>query len=245
MRTVLALFLGLIVLGCEKQEDRSCFKSVGGASSIEISLEEFNKIYMGPHIKYVLIQSDEEKVVIEGGKNLLNFIETSVVDKKLSITNNNKCNWLRSYDKVVTVYIYVKDIINIEFEGTHEVTCYNVLDVTDLSLTIRDGAGAFNLNVNGNSLHATITHGWGNFKLSGNVNYLSLDIRSNGFGDAYDLTVNDSLKVVSNTTELVKMNPNNCLLRAQSFSSGDIWYVGAPTFIEYNAYATGKLIDKN
>ena len=64
-----------MLFGCKKSEDRNCFKSTGAMSVKEIELGEFSRLYMGPHLKYVLIQSDENKLRIVGGKNVINFVE--------------------------------------------------------------------------------------------------------------------------------------------------------------------------
>ena len=245
MRIILPIITILILFACEKSEDRSCFKAVGGETSKEIPLGGFNQLYLGPHLKYVLIQSNEEKVVLYGGENLLNFIETTVEGGKLSIRNKNQCNFLRSYDKVVTVQIYLKDVINVLFEGTHELYCHNTLNLGDLTFVIRDGAGAVDLDLNAQSLHTIVTHGWGNFTLRGQVGYLKLEINSNGFGSTYNMNVSDSLHVISNSSELVKVNADNCSFRAQTISSGDIWYIGVPSFLEFYGYGSGNLIDKN
>ena len=245
MRIILAIIVLLILFACEKSEDRSCFKAVGGETHKEIPLASFNQLYLGPHLKYVLIQSDEEKVVLYGGKNLLNFIETSVEGAKLSIRNKNQCNFLRSYDKVVTVQIFLKDIVNVLFEGTHELYCHNTLNLGDLTFVIRDGAGEVDLDLNAQSLNTIVTHGWGNFNLRGQVSYLNLKINSNGFGSTYDMKVIDSLHVISKSSELIKVNADNCSFKAQTHSSGDIWYIGSPNFLEFHNYGSGNLIDNN
>jgi hypothetical protein len=72
-----------------------------------------------------------------------------------------------------------------------------------------------------------------------------MDIRDNGFGDAYDLQVNESLNVVSYSSEVIKINAEGAQFRAEVGSNGDLWYKGNPTFLEYNRYGTGELLDKN
>jgi Putative auto-transporter adhesin, head GIN domain len=245
MRYLISIAVILSFVACKKAEDRSCFKSIGNDTTKEIALDSFDKLYMGPHLKYVLVQDTVEKVVLTGGENLLNFVETDVSDGTLSVRNINKCNFLRSYSKLVTVEIHLVDVINITFEGTHEVICRNTINSTYLTLVIRDGAGEFNLDLNANSLNAVVTHGWGNFNISGSVDYLNMNIRSNGFGSTYDLIVKDSINIACSTTEPVKINSDSCQLRAQTLSSGDIWFVGTPEFIEFNTYGTGELLDKN
>lgn len=243
---LITLFIGVMLFfGCEKSENRDCFKSTGGLTSKMIELGEFDEIFMGPHLKYVLIQSNENKLEVVGGKNVINFVEAKIEGGILKLNNINKCNFLRSYDKDITVYIHFKNIVKIAFEGTEQVTCFDELNLQDLVLTIRDGAGEFNLSLNANSLHTIVSQGWGNFNFEGNVNYLKLDVSGNGFGSSNALTVNDSILIRSNTVEDVQVNANNCFLRAETTAAGDIWYIGTPTSIIYHNYGTGALIDKN
>ena len=244
-RLALIGILLVTVFGCKKAEDRRCFKSVGESASKEVVVDKFDKLFLGAHIKFELIQDSEEKVVLKGGKNLLNFITTDVTDGILRIENKNKCNFLRSFSKIVTAEIHLKDIVNIEFEGTEELACLNQLNVGDLAVTIRDGAGKFNMNLNANSLHFVITHGWGNYALRGQVNYLNMEVRSNGFGTSYGLSVADSVLVKSSSTENLMIHADGCLLRTQTFEAGDIWYKGNPSLIEHHSYGEGQLINKN
>ena len=244
-RIILLLVFAGVLFSCKKSQDRSCWKATGGLTTKEIMLDSYDKLYMGPHLKYRMVQDTVNKVVLIGGNNLVNFVETSITENLLTIKNNNKCNFLRSYDKIVMVEIHFVKLINILFEGTEEVVAVNTLNTDYLTLAIRDGVGTFNLNVNANSLHLVISHGWGNFNFNGTVDFLSMDIRSNGFGDAYGLNVNDSIHAISNSSEVFKINADNCLIRTQTFEKGDIYYKGIPTFIEHFSYGEGQLVNKN
>ena len=247
MKGVLTIILvAFALIGCKKKEDKSCLKSTGALTSKEIALEEFDKLYMGPHLKYELVQDTVDKVILKGGEYLLNGISLEIDDdKRLVIENENKCAFLRSYDEIVVVEIHFVNLININFEGTQEVLCADTLSITDLSLTIRDGAGHFNLMVEGNSVDVLITHGWGNYTVSGIVNYAKFNVNSNGFGDAYNLQVANELIAVSSTVGVMKIRADGCDLLAEINESGDIWYKGVPNIVEYNQYGSGGLINKN
>lgn len=233
-----------LVFSCKKPENRACYKSIGDESILERSLNDFSLLDLGPHLKYILVQDSVNKVIISGGKNLLNFIETNVEDDKLTIVNKNKCNFLRKLDNDIIVEIHFKEIINIYSEATEEVFCESL--TTDyLSLAMRDGIGRMKLNINVQSVNVIISHGWCNFELNGNANYAKFDVRSNGFGDAYGLNVNDSIHAVSNSSEYFKINASNCLLRSQTHENGDVWYLGTPIELEHFSYGSGQLLDKN
>lgn len=245
MRILLVFIISIVLVSsCKKPENRACYKSIGDELVQERQLSDFSLLDLGPHLKYVLVQDSVNKVLISGGKNLVNFVETIVEEGKLTILNKNKCNFLRKLDNVIVVEIHFKEIVNIYSESTEEVFCES-LSTNYLTVAMRDGAGTMNLNINVINVDVLVSHGWGNFYLSGNANFASFKIRSNGFGNAYDLNVNDSIHAISNSSEVFKINAENCLLRSQTHSYGDIWYVGVPNEKEHFSYNTGELIDKN
>lgn len=246
MRGSLLIILGLLFLiGCKKSEDRVCFKSGGEHTIKEVSLMSFNRLELGPMVRYILVQDTVEKVVVSGGKNLVNFIETSIEDGKLKIENANKCNFLRNLSLEVVVEVHFKSMFNVLFEGTKPLSCKNQLNIPFLTFVIKDGAGLCDLNVKSDALTLVVTNGWGNFELHGETGFLKLDIRTNGFGTSYDLNVRDSINVISSSSELVKITADTIPLRVEVASYGDVWYIGTPTSVEYNRYGEGELIDKN
>ena len=113
MKRIGAFILILLVLGCDKPEDRSCLKSIGDQSTKEVILADFDKLHLGPHLRYVLVQDTVNKVVLSGGANLLNFVTSEITDNKLTIENENDCNFLRSYDEIIVAEVHLKNIINI------------------------------------------------------------------------------------------------------------------------------------
>lgn len=231
---------------CKKPEDRRCVKSIGEETTKEMEVDPFDRIYLKEHIHYVLVQDTVEKVVIKGGKNLLNFIDIQVIDGRLEIKNDNKCSFLRRYDREVEVEIHFKELINIHYEGTETLTNKGTLELGWLVVLIRDGAGPVDLNFNAEAVFTTISHGWGDFTYSGNVGYANLNVKSNGYCDTYALQVEDSITVVSNTPGTVKVNANNAVFKAEIGGAGDIWYKGTtngdPTLYRYGS---GELIKKN
>lgn len=237
--------IALLVIGCRKPEDRDCFKTVGDDTTLEIVPPSFNKILLREHLEYVLVQDSVEKIVLHGGKNLLNFVNVEIVDDVLEISNENKCNFLRTYKRKIKVEIHFIDLLNIHFEGTEALTNKGVLEFNWLTFLIRDGAGPVKLNFNAQSVNATISHGWGDFTFTGNVGYANLNVRSNGYCDTYGMQVQDSLTVISNTQGSVKVNANNVKLKAQIDADGDIYYRGIPTSIKLNQYGNGELINDN
>lgn len=246
MKTVLYISVILIIFSCKKAEDRSCFKCTGDVISKEVFLEDFDKMHLGPHIRYELVQDTINKLVITGGSKLVNLISSSITESELIIENKNRCNFLRSYKKgEVLVEIHFKELINVLFEGTKELTCRDTINSQYFVFVIRDGAGHVDLKLKAESLSLVVTHGWGNYNVEGEVNNAKFDIRSNGFGDTYKLKVFDVIDLVSNSQQTLKINADKCILNAQTDADGDVWYIGIPDTIKFNQYGTGDLLDKN
>jgi hypothetical protein len=242
---ILFLFSLLFMVACKKPADRKCWKSAGENQELRIDIPEFSEVFLGPHIKFTLVQDTAFYAIVKGGENLVQHVSFSMNEGVLEIRNENKCTFLRSYKKEIEVELHFNQIDKIQFEGTKPLHCKNQLTQDYLAFVIRDGAGEVNLDINCLNLNMVVTHGWGNFDLRGELNYLKLETNGSGFGTTYGLQVNDSLHVISNSSEDVRVAVGNALLRAQTKTIGDIYFKGLPSVLEYNQYGTGALIDDN
>jgi hypothetical protein len=248
MIKILFLTLPLILMlfySCKKAEDRSCWKQAGDEDSLTIYVETFDKLNIKEHLVCTLVQDTVEKVVVSGGKNLLNFIGITVDNGLLSLTNNNKCSFLRSFEHKVKVEIHFKSLSNLEFEGTESLQCKDTLTLDWFTLLIRDGAGPVNLLLNAQLITATLAHGYGDFTINGHTNQAIFNVRSNGYCNTYGLAIAESITVISRSQADLRVNANQCILRAQTETSGNIFYKGVPNSIEFNQYGKGQLIDDN
>lgn len=242
-----AMFL-LLGFGCKKPENRTCFKSIGDTAEKTVSLPAFDRLLLREHIEYVLVQDSADKLVITGGKNLIGHIGWSIdQDGRVEIRNENKCNFLRKQNQHVKVEIHFTKLINLHFEGTHPLTNKDTLQLDYFSMLIRDGAGSVKLNLNAMVVFADISHGWGDYTLAGKTEYAKIAARSNGYCDAFNLKVTDSLEVNSETVGTIKVKADGIPLRGKIQSNGDVWYKGTPSLIDIYTKdeAKGKLIHKD
>ena len=243
-RSVWPILLLLVLISCRKPNERPCWKKSGSFAVNEIQLGAFNRLFLKEHISYKLIQDSTNKIVIKGGANLIGFINVQAEDGLVSISNDNKCNFFRKYE-VVEVEIHFTSLINILFEGTEKLSCADTLKVNYLSVTLRDGGGSMDLLVNAMNIRTDLTNGWGDLVLRGNTNTASYQVLGNGFVEARNLQVRDSINFISSSSTIQKINASNCKLKVEINGIGDIWYYGLPTAISKHEYGKGKLIDKN
>ncbi|MES2800072.1 MAG: DUF2807 domain-containing protein [Bacteroidota bacterium] len=244
MKNVLILILTCaFLLSCKKEQDRKCLKSTGSDGEKEIVLPSFNRLFLKEQLAYVLVQDTVEKIVIKGGENLLNFVDAKVSNGLLFIENKNKCNFLRTYKKVLTVEIHFVNLINIHYEGSETLTNTGKLNLTWFTLAIEDGGGPVDLNFDAYSVFTIINNGWGDFTYRGTVDYARFEVRSNGYCNTYGLEVKDSISVISYTPAPLKINADGAKLKAEISWKGDIYYKGitdgSPILYDYNE---GELI---
>jgi len=245
MKNWIWIFAALLILAsCKKAEDRKCFKSAGKPGTKTIALPAFDRLLLHEHVEYLLIQDSTDRVVITGGENLLNFISCEVADGLLEIKNVNKCSFLRNLSKKVKVEIHFTSLINLHYEGSEPLHTQDTINAPYFTMMIRDGAGPVNMTLNSILIYADISHGWGDYTLSGKTNFARISARSNGFCNTFGLAIRDSVEVYSDTPGTIKINADGIPLRGLMKASGDIWYLGSPSLIAVVEKSTGKLVQK-
>lgn len=246
MKSVILIVIGILLFGCKKAEDRSCWKVAGNQSSKIVELEDFSTLFLGAHIEYTLIQDSMDYVEIIGAENLLNLVSTNIEGEKLSVENKNKCNFLRSYKKKgIHMNIHFTSLHNIEFQGTEYLRNEGVLNLPYFTLTIKDGAGPVELTINSNEVYASVSHGYGDFTLHGSTNYGNFNLNSNGFCNTRDFQINDSIDIISNTSMLTRFNVDNAQTRVEIKNIGNVEYLGTPSSLEIEQFGTGEVLDGN
>jgi len=237
------LFIALLVFSCKKPENRTCFKFLGSETTKEIPLAFFNRMDLREHVEFVLIQDSLDKVVLKGGKNLLNLIEVNVADGLLTIENKNKCGFLRNAKKVVVAEIHFTKLINIRFIGTEPLRSQGTINTDYFTFYSRDGAGDVNLDLNAIQIDAEANHGWCNFTLTGHTQKARICAKSNSYCDVTGLTVTDSIYVASETVGDIKINADNLIIHGYITESGNIYYKGNPIGTDVLLNGTGQVYE--
>lgn len=229
---------------CKKASDRRCLKSAGEESSMIIDLNEnFDTLYLYDAIIYELIQDTVNRLTIIGGENLIPHITNEITNGKLTIRNDNTCNFLRSFKKKVKISIHFKGLNYLHFEGSEPMVTLDTIQSNSLRVRIRDGAGSVSLNLSVGYLETTISHGYGDFTLAGTAQNAFLHCNTNSFCDARELKTNEDLIVRSNTQGDMLINASEVNLKASILKAGNIKYIGTPLTKDVNISGEGQLID--
>lgn len=238
---IISLILTFIGFSCKKAP------LTNGETITETrQLTDFNSIYLYNNIDVTMIKSDEFKIEITTGDNLISNIISDVVDNTLYVRNENTLNWIRSYDYPLTARIYFRDSISriiYESVGKLESEGYISNDtLRSFQLTLMDGSGDINLNVNTKYLNLFVRDDCtNNIRIKGSSNNAYINHR--GFGPLHteDMKIR-KMQVHSYSYNNIYINCSDTL-NANIHESGNIYYKGHPEIsLKISPNAQGKLI---
>lgn len=236
----LLLLLSLfILLGCE-QADVNCLTSNGKTIRQERILGEFDSIDVRDYVNLVITQDTVDRVVVESGQNIISGIATEVVDRQLKISNNNKCNWLRSYDVPVNVYVSVKNLMKIYYLSSGNITTTNTLRSYSLTIEAWGGCGKIDLDMDVYEGYYILQIGTVDFNLHGHCAITT--IYSGDYGPFHCEDLKAGYVFVTNA------GSNDCYVNASQYleanisSIGNIYYTGSPDSTDISINGSGKVI---
>ena len=223
--------------GCDSENAFGCFKKPGEIIEQEIHLDTFSLIEVHDEMDIYLINSAEQRVIIKAGKNLIPQIHLNVEADKLTISNDNSCNWVRSPENP-GIYIFSNDVAGIDIYDFANIYSEETLVLDKLSI-FSDGTGNFDMNIDVDSLMVRTVY-ISNFEFKGNVEFLDLLITGDSRFLARNLSVEDVIidHSGSNRVELYPLKS----LKGVIQSTGSVYYFYEPEILDVTIKSTGQLI---
>lgn len=220
-----------------------CVKGTGSTTSETRELSSFNEVIIQDKIDVHLITGTNHSVKIEGGKNVIKLVKTKIENGILTVSDDNRCDFTRSYKKKITVYITVPALKRIQQDGLGEV----YMDTTFVCDTFRyaiSNSGNLHLDLNSDVVYGGM-HGNGDVFMKGIVGSNLVHAVGQGFYHGYDVNANDVILTLR-TSGKMEVNVNSFLkVDMYDRSTGDIFYKGYPNSIYKNIQGSGKLIETN
>jgi hypothetical protein len=227
-KATLLTAIAFLFFSCEKRQLDDCFSSTGSITEEIRSLAPFSKLKIGDRFEVLLIQdsSKEEHALVRCGKNIQEGISFKVNEGGwLEISNDNTCNFVRSFKTPIEIEIHLRELNEIMLTGATNIRTKDSLTLQ--SLVINHWALSdidFHLNVTGevfvNSINSAATILRGNaFKLSGSIEEVS------------DL---DAQNLICQEVLLDTHTPRDCFVNGEElifvkiYNSGNIFYVVEP-----------------
>lgn len=143
------------------------------------SVGTFTKVAFRVPGKLFLKQGNENKVEVEGSKEVLSKIETVVEGSKLSIKSEDKWNWKWDSDEKINVYITMKDIEGLSVSGSGTLVGQGKITAGSLALAV-SGSGSLVLEADASGdLEASVS-GSGDLSYKGKCKSLESNISGSG-----------------------------------------------------------------
>ena len=243
VKIAILVFIASFSTACSKLNPGDCFSNTGPVSTQTRTAEPFRYIQMNNNVDVFITYGQEYGITVKAGKNILPGIKTEIEDLTLTISNENTCNWLRSYDSPLEVYITSPGIDSIVYQSSGNLTCLNAYAADSIQIDVLEGAGNIDLWLNTQKSKVNLHYGTVDLSMRGysHLNY----IYSAGYGPA------DLSKLGTEFTYITNNSTNNChvkarlSLNAEIHSVGDIYYSGDPVEINSWITGTGRLIKED
>jgi len=235
------LMLLISGLSCSKSPVLDCFNSTGNITQTERNIIDFHTIVLRDNINLHLRQSDKNKLVLEAGSNLMSKIYTDVSNSGvLEIKNENRCNWVRSYDKPINVYLDFVKFDTLVYRSIGHVTNDDTIRMDTLVIDVNEGAGKIELNVDTYKILTNLHYGTADIVTSGKtvVSYVYLA----GFGKIDNRSLNANHVYLNNKSSNDIYINSNTTIGATIENIGNIYYVGNPSNISLDKTGSGNLI---
>mgnify|MGYP001165354391 CR=1 FL=1 len=239
MKTNNLLIFLVLFISCNKDHERACWKSNGEISTYTIEHPPLvNKLTISDDIDVILINDSLNFSEIEGPENLIRFIDISEQNNKITISNHNKCDFLRS-KKNISVYFHYEQIQEITLEGYGSISNLGAIQQS-LIINANNVLSSLNLNLNNDSTSVYLSSGSTDVNLQGSCS--NLYIYNSGLAPVKALAL-QTLKthVHSNTISKIEVHATESL-NVEIRNEGNVYYTGSPTNINLTITGNGEAI---
>lgn len=241
---IVAVLLLQLFTGCNSESAPECFKRVGNTVMYDVEVATFNKIHISPGIELIIAQGQEQKVTVQTGENLQEYITTEVrEDGELFITNNNNCNWTRGYNST-TVAVTTPVLERIYSASQFAVKSNGVLRFP--SLTLESGLGSetasgiFELEVDANNLLVQDNQSC-YYKIAGQVTNLNVSFYSGDARFEGGNLIAENVYVFHRSSNDIIINPQQ-KISGTIYSTGNLVLKNQPTVVEVAQLYTGHIV---
>ncbi len=237
-RLVFVVLISSCMFSCTKENMCDCFKGTGDDIMETRTLSDFDVLEVHKNVIVKLVQDTINYVVVEGGDNLISLVKTDVDNGALNITNNNTCNWVRSFKKEISATLHFKNIKEISHYGSKDITSENTIITKSLNVQNFNSAD-IHLTVQTDECFARLMGASGDIYITGQTNYSYVFGGSFGFAYEQDLVHNTCFVDHRGNGDIYVST--GALLQANLSYVGNIYYTGNGK-VESKITGSGKLI---
>jgi hypothetical protein len=225
--------------GCGK-DDGICTGSTGKVILENRTVSDFHYVEVWDNINLFLTQDTiTTGLQIEAGENLIDGITTETERGRLIIRNRNTCNWLRSFEVPVNVYLKYRSLDTLITHAAGNITGMNTWTGNTIWITVEEGGGKIDLDLNVAKSFITLKYGTFALDFSGfsQVTFIS-DL---GYGPLH------AENLYSKFTYIYTGSPNDIFvtahvqITAEIRNAGNVYYHGDPQSVSTQLIGSGRL----
>jgi len=235
------LMVGILLLACKKKEDRKCWKSFGDQTLRTVSIDSVQKMRLLSGLTYVLHQSNDLKVDIIGGENMVDLVSVDSENDRLEISNLSFCNFLRDFDKKIVVHIYYPEYSDVYAEVSDSLIFADTIKGERLKLEMRESGGVAVMTTDINNLNLTVSAGNGHYVAKGYAKFASFKTQGQSFADCTGLK-SKFLYAYQNSRGRLKVDIENVEANIVIEGAGDVIYSGEPKQLSLTKNGAGNFI---
>lgn len=231
-------FLAAFSFSCDKEN--KCLKTSGNNTIEERTISSnFETIELNNKINLVIKQDSIFSIKVEAGANLLPLITTEVVGNQLIIKSDNKCSFLRSYNKAINVFLSTPNLKKINYKGQGNIYSGNMLSFPDFTIEANKATGSVKMGLTTNYLRILQHTGPADFTFVGSANDTYLYSLGNGWFHFENFSSNN-VHVNSGGTGDFLVKANTTLL-VELYSIGNVYYFGNPVLTVSKKTGSGEI----
>lgn len=247
MKKLIYTFLIIVAVSCNSENAIDCFQTAGTMIQEEFNVGDFEKILVHKKVAVILKQGPNYKVVVETGENLLPEISVDVTNNKLTIRNNNNCNFVRAYG-ITKVYVTAPNITEIRNASEQTLSSDGVLTYPSLYIvSVGDkskylAVGDIDLHVENETVKIW-SNGVANLFFKGSTNNLDINFSN---GD----TRFEGQNLIAKNVNVTQVSSNDMLvfpterLTGSIHSTGSVISYNIPPLVDVDVQSQGQLIFK-
>lgn len=231
------IFLLSFIAACKKP---GCLEHAGNKTKITKQLSSFNKLILEDNINVILTQDSAEKIEVEAPGNIQPNIITAISGETLTITNTTECRWLRNADEKIDVHLSFKDLENIDYRGSGNISNTDTLKLDALQIDSKTGAGNIELTIDNRYIGSYIFQENAEVILHGKSESCYSYTNARGKIDFTDF-VTKSMVIAYGGLADTHVNVSDSL-DATIYYRGNLIYDGNPVISRKEYFSTGRLI---
>jgi hypothetical protein len=243
LRIITVLLIVGIAISCNSDNAQECFKTAGDSALYDIPVAAFSSIHVGQGIELVIAEGPEQRVTVQTGSNLKEYITATVVDGQLRLKNNVNCNWVRGYNNT-TITVTTPTLTQIVTATQWNVRSAGTLHYPQLNILsgIYEETASAIVNLEMDSQNLTIDDNQNLYCIiSGHVENLNVNFYA---GDARF----DGRNLDATNVNVFHRSSNDIIVQATNqvtgtvYATGNLVLVNHPPTINVNTTYTGRVV---